>query len=99
MRLRTFIDNLRQPSAGALRAAEAAGYASYHNVVDALRRRTGLCPTQIRGLSQDAMRDVLDVNLPLNRVDSARPDRTKVRRETDYGRMTVPSRRRVVPHE
>ena len=68
VRLRTFIEHVRKPSASAIRAAEDAGYASYHNVVDALRRRTGLGPTEIRGLSQDSLRDVLDVNLPLDRT-------------------------------
>lgn len=67
LRLRAFIDEVRRPAASAVRAAEDVGYASYHNLVEALRRRTGLSPTQVRALTQDALCDVLDVDLPLNR--------------------------------
>ena len=63
VRLRSFIDDLRNPAARAAGAAERAGYDSYHNVVDALRRRTGLTPGKVRDLHDAALCELLDVNL------------------------------------
>lgn len=54
-----------KPGTNAERAAAAAGYASYHSVVGALRTRTGLTPTEIRQLPPARFDEVLHVQLSL----------------------------------
>jgi hypothetical protein len=49
--------------------ARDAGYASYHNLSDALKRRTGLRPGAARGLSDDQVSALARKQLSL------RPDR------------------------
>jgi AraC-like DNA-binding protein len=68
VRLHAFIEALRKPASSATRAAEGAGYGSYHNAVDALRRRTGFAPAAVRALKRDAVRELLDVTLTLEQT-------------------------------
>jgi AraC-like DNA-binding protein len=64
VRLRWFVEEIRKPGAtSASRLAERAGYSSYHNLLQALRRRTGLLPTQVRHLTPDQARELLDTKL------------------------------------
>jgi AraC-like DNA-binding protein len=65
VRLRWFIEELCTTSASAASIAREAGYDSYHNLVDALRRRTGLTPNEIRGLSHDEVRELISAKLAL----------------------------------
>ena len=53
VRLVRFIEEVRKPGATATEAAREAGYESYHNLLDALKRRTGLAPGGIRRLTHD----------------------------------------------
>lgn len=67
VRLRSFIEAVRRPDRSAAEAGRLAGYESYHNLVDALRRRTGLTPTEIRKLDEHAAAELAARQLPLTR--------------------------------
>jgi AraC-like DNA-binding protein len=67
-RLRWFIEQLRASDSPTGDLASESGYTSYHNVADALRRRTALRPGEIRGLTNDQADAVLRDKLELNRV-------------------------------
>lgn len=70
VRMRAFIEELKMPAASARRAAEAAGFVKYHNVVEVLRRRTGLTPSELRSLVHDDIRAVLNEELTIRRAES-----------------------------
>jgi AraC-like DNA-binding protein len=70
--LRRFVEEARKPGSSAARSAEAAGYASYHNVYDALRQRTGFVPSEIRHLSDDDIADLVHSKLSIVAVDLQR---------------------------
>jgi AraC-like DNA-binding protein len=74
VRLRWFIDEVRKPSPNAGRLAEEAGYNRYHNLLDALRRTTGLTPGEVRQLVDNDVRDLFELKLGL------RPANLHVRR-------------------
>jgi len=65
-RLRRFVDEMRKPGVNAGRLAEHVGYASYHNLLDAFRERTGFKPSAVRGLSDNDVRELVDVGLALS---------------------------------
>ena len=65
LRLRRFVDEMRKPGANAGRLAEQIGYTSYHNLLEAFRGRTGFRPSDVRGLSDNGVRELVDVKLAL----------------------------------
>lgn len=65
VRLGWFLEEVRKPNANMTRAAEEAGYHSYHNLVDASRRLTALTPTEIQRLNHNERRELLDKSLAL----------------------------------
>jgi len=65
VRLRWFVDEVRMPGSIAGQLAEEAGYSRYHNLLDALGQRTGLTPSEVRQLSHNDVRELLDVRLGL----------------------------------
>ena len=79
VRLRWFIEAIRQTDASASQAAEDAGYSSYHNLLDALRSRTGLTPGQLRRLTDDQACEVVADRLPLQAEIPAKAGRRSTR--------------------
>lgn len=75
VRLRRFIEEIRRNPANAGRTAEAVGYVSYHNLCDALRKRTGLIPREIRRLTEAEVLDLLHskVDVSGDRFQRLRP--------------------------
>jgi AraC-like DNA-binding protein len=71
-RLAWFTTALRGPGSRASQLAEEAGYSRYHNLCDALRRRTGLTPHEIRGLTDDEFLNLQSVNLALHAGENSR---------------------------
>jgi AraC-like DNA-binding protein len=65
VRLGRFVDEMRKPRANAGRLAEEIGYSSYHNLLEAFRRRTGFRPSDVGGLSDNDVRDLVHVKLAL----------------------------------
>jgi AraC-like DNA-binding protein len=65
VRLRWFVNEVREPGANAGRLAQQAGYQRYHNLLDALRRRTGLTPREARRLPHHEACALLDGQLAL----------------------------------
>jgi hypothetical protein len=65
-RLTWFIKEVRKPGATATRVAYEAGYESYHSLLDALKRTTGLAPTDVRGLSHDEIQWLLAERLEVS---------------------------------
>jgi AraC-like DNA-binding protein len=59
LRLRAFIDEIVR-GATAEKAAVAVGYSRYHNLIAALRARTGLTPSVIRCLPREVVRAIVD---------------------------------------
>jgi len=70
VRLRWFIAQIRGTDRNATCLAREAGYESYHNLVDALRLRTGLTPTEVRRLDRALVDELLHGPLALGRGDS-----------------------------
>jgi len=60
VRLRWFVEAVREPGANAGQLAEQAGYSSYQNLLAALRGRTGLIPSDVRRLTDNDTRELLD---------------------------------------
>lgn len=58
VRLLWFIDALRASTSSSADIAADAGYSSYHNLSEALQRRTGSTPGHIRGLNHDRLREI-----------------------------------------
>jgi hypothetical protein len=71
-RLRWFIDGVRQPGSKAGRLAEGAGYACYHNLIKALRKRTALTPREVRRLTCNEVRELVDTKLALSGTGAPR---------------------------
>lgn len=67
VRLRWFIAQIRGTDRNATRAAREAGYESYHNMVEALKLRTGLTPTEVRRLDCGHVDGLLNGPLALGR--------------------------------
>jgi hypothetical protein len=59
-RVRWFIDEVRKAGSNAGRLREQAGYRKYENLLDALFRRTGYAPRDIRRLSHNKVRGLFD---------------------------------------
>ena len=76
LRLRRFVDEMRKPGATAGQLAERVGYSSYHNLLEAFRGRTGLRPSDVRALSDNDVRELVDVKLSLleSCVDACRSE-------------------------
>lgn len=70
VRLRWFVEQARDPHSRAGQLASDAGYASYHNLSDALIRRTGFKPSAVRNLSDDQTVELLRRPLSLLRLQS-----------------------------
>ena len=66
-RLRWFIEHARTPHARVSHLATEAGYASYHNLADALFQRTGLKPSAIQTLSENEASELLATELSLSK--------------------------------
>jgi AraC-like DNA-binding protein len=69
VKLRWFIDEVRKPGSNAGRLAEEAGYNRYHNLLDALRRRTGLTPAEVLHLPDNEVRELFELKLRLRPAD------------------------------
>jgi AraC-like DNA-binding protein len=67
VRLRWFIERVRMPGSNATRLAREAGYESYHNLIHALRQRTGFTPSEIRQMESDVMGELHVQKLSLAR--------------------------------
>lgn len=70
VRLRWFVEQARAPQSRTGQLASDAGYASYHNLSDALIRRTGIKPGEVRSLSDDQAVELLRRPLSLSRFHS-----------------------------
>jgi AraC-like DNA-binding protein len=73
VRLRWFLEHARAPRARTGQLASEAGYSSYHNLSDALIRRTNLRPSAIRELNNDQIVELLRRPLSLSRSPSCAP--------------------------
>jgi AraC-like DNA-binding protein len=60
VRLRWFVEGIRRPGTSAGLLAEQTGYSSYHNLLKALRGLTGLIPSDVRRLTDNDTRELLD---------------------------------------
>ena len=84
LRLRSFIEALRTPTASAGQLALDVGYGKYHNALNALRLRTGFKPSDIRRLHDNDLRELMDVKLGV----SLRPARERRQPAYDRSRAT-----------
>jgi AraC-like DNA-binding protein len=63
VKLREFVNRLRDSDASASQVAVQAGFSRYHNLTEALRLRTGRTPGDVRRLTLDDARELVDVFL------------------------------------
>jgi AraC-like DNA-binding protein len=66
VRLRWFVEQARATCAKTGQLAVEAGYATYHNLSDALMRRTGLRPSAVKALSEQQAVELLRTQLSLS---------------------------------
>jgi AraC-like DNA-binding protein len=71
VRLRWFLERARAVTCPTERLAFDAGYATYHNLSDSLKRRTGLRPSAVRTLNEDQALALTRKQLSLRQVNSA----------------------------
>lgn len=65
VRLRQFVERIRQPGSTAGEVARRAGYGSYHNLMDALRRTLDRTPQAIRMCTDAEIDDLIESRLSL----------------------------------
>jgi AraC-like DNA-binding protein len=65
-RLRWFVEHVRMPVSSTEQLALDVGYANYHNLSDALMRRTGYRPSTLRRLNEREIAEVLRKRLTLS---------------------------------
>lgn len=90
LRLRQFVTTMLDSTAQAGQLAEQAGFRRYQGLYEALRRRTGVRPSEVRSLTLDQLRELLD-RLALAPADGRRELRTAFRAGRTQGQTAGPT--------